>query len=202
MRLQFPGRNLIKILLRFLLSHKEFESHECSILDISVGLNANEIQIPYYKHHKVSSSVKSHQSTQFCQTWSNMKMLDNPGNYEVLIEQYLHSVLDISAVRLVMYGRDYGILDNNQWLWKILGIKFSRLHKLLLIGSSNPLTPGAFCEKGLSWWFLGWISVKLPLIWSKMHLHHDSLSFLSLASRFATFFDILTRACAEIKIMS
>ena len=28
----------------------------------------------------------------------------------------------------------------------------------------NPLTPGAFCEKGVSWtfwWFLGWISVKL-----------------------------------------
>ena len=34
-----------------------------------------------------------------------------------------------------------------------------------------------------------------------MHLHHDSLSFLSLASRFATFFDILTRACAEIKTL-
>ena len=54
----------------------------------------------------------------------------------------------------------------------------------------NPLTPGAFCEKGISWtfwWLLGWISAKLALIWSKMHLHHDSLAFLSLASRFATF---------------
>ena len=68
MRLQFPGGNLVKILLRFLLSDKEFESHEHSILDIFAGLNANEIQIPYYKHHKVSSWVKSHQSTQFCQT--------------------------------------------------------------------------------------------------------------------------------------
>ena len=29
--------------------------------------------------------------------------------------------------------------------------------------------------------------MKLPLIWSKMHLHHDSLVFLPLASRFATF---------------
>ena len=31
----------------------------------------------------------------------------------------------------------------------------------------NPLTPGAFWEKGLSWtfwWFLDWISIKLPLI--------------------------------------
>ena len=25
------------------------------------GLNANEIQVPYYKHHKVSSLIKSHQ---------------------------------------------------------------------------------------------------------------------------------------------
>ena len=28
------------------------------------GLNANEIQIPYDKHHKVSSFVKTHQNTQ------------------------------------------------------------------------------------------------------------------------------------------
>ena len=58
----------------------------------------------------------------------------------------------------------------------------------------NPLTPGAFCEKGVSWtfwWFLGWILVKLPLIWSKMHLHHDSLAFLPLASRFARRFAVL-----------
>ena len=64
----------------------------------------------------------------------------------------------------------------------------------------NPLTPEAFCEKGISWtfwWFLGWITAKLALIWSKMHLHHDSSAFLPLASHFATF---LTRACAEIKI--
>ena len=54
----------------------------------------------------------------------------------------------------------------------------------------NPLTPRAFCEKGVSWtfwWFLGWISVKLPLIWSKMHLPHNKLAFLLLALRFATF---------------
>ena len=36
-------------------------------------------------------------------------------------------------------------------------------------------------------WFLGWISTKLASIWSKMHLHHDSLAFLPLASRFPTF---------------
>ena len=54
----------------------------------------------------------------------------------------------------------------------------------------NPLNPGAFCEKAVSWtfwWFLGSISVKLPLIWSKPLLHHDSLAFLPLASRFETF---------------
>ena len=37
-------------------------------------LNANEIQIPYDKHHKVSSLVKSHQNTQFSQLLRNMKM--------------------------------------------------------------------------------------------------------------------------------
>ena len=36
------------------------------------GLNANEIQIPYDKHHKVSSLVKSHQNTH------------NSVNYEVI----------------------------------------------------------------------------------------------------------------------
>ena len=36
---------------------------------ICPGLNANEIQIPYDKHHKVSSLVKPHQNTQL----SNMK---------------------------------------------------------------------------------------------------------------------------------
>ena len=31
---------------------------------ICLGLNANEIQTPYDKHHKVSSLVKIHQNTQ------------------------------------------------------------------------------------------------------------------------------------------
>ena len=31
--------------------------------EICPGLNANEIQIPHVKHHKVSSSVKSHENT-------------------------------------------------------------------------------------------------------------------------------------------
>ena len=34
-------------------------------------------------------------------------------------------------------------------------------------------------------WFLGWISAKLPLIRSKMRLHHNSLPFLPPASHFS-----------------
>ena len=48
---------------------------------ICPGLTANEIQ-PYDKRHKVSSLVKSHQNT------------PNSFKYEVLIEQYLRSILD------------------------------------------------------------------------------------------------------------
>ena len=33
------------------------------VSQISPGLNANEIQIPYDKHRKVSSLVRSHQNT-------------------------------------------------------------------------------------------------------------------------------------------
>ena len=54
----------------------------------------------------------------------------------------------------------------------------------------NPLTPGAFCQKFVLWtfwWFSGWISAKLALIWSKRHLQHDSLPFLPLTLCFTTF---------------
>ena len=37
--------------------------HKCLRRQICPGLNANEIQIPYDKHHKVSSLVISHQNT-------------------------------------------------------------------------------------------------------------------------------------------
>ena len=72
----------------------QFQSQD---VQICPGLNANEIQIPYDKHHKVPSLVKRHQNTHNsvkheviwkCQiTLPNMK---------VLIEQYLHSIRDIS----------------------------------------------------------------------------------------------------------
>ena len=50
-----------------------------------VQLNANEIQIPYDKHHKVSSSVKSHQNTHNSVKYEViiMKMPNNPGKYKV-----------------------------------------------------------------------------------------------------------------------
>jgi len=69
-------------------------------IQVCPGLSANEIQIPYDKHHKVSSLVKRHQNTHNSVKYEvpgNMKMSDNPTKYEVLIEQYLHSILDISG---------------------------------------------------------------------------------------------------------
>ena len=64
-------------------------------LQICPGLNANETQNPYDEHHSVLFSEKSLKHTQFCQTWSNIKMSNNLAKYEVLIEQYLGSILDI-----------------------------------------------------------------------------------------------------------
>ena len=56
--------------------------------------------------------------------------------------------------------------------------KFAMLHILMdLVHGEGPWTR----------WFLGWISARLALIWSKMHLQHGSLPFLPLASRFTTF---------------
>ena len=40
-----------------------FEGETGINFQIDPGLNANEIQIPYDEHHKVSSLVKSHQNT-------------------------------------------------------------------------------------------------------------------------------------------
>ena len=48
------------------------------------SVQANEIQIRYDKHFKVSSLLKSHQNTHFCQIWSKMKKSSNPAKYELL----------------------------------------------------------------------------------------------------------------------
>ena len=42
---------------------KSFHFIACQQIQICPGLNANKIQIPYDKHHKVSLLVKSHQTT-------------------------------------------------------------------------------------------------------------------------------------------
>ena len=50
------------------------------------------------------------------------------------------------------------------------------------------MTPGTFCKKCIFWtvwWFLGWISAKLPSIRSKMQLQHNSSPFLPPASCFS-----------------
>ena len=64
-----------------------WQKREAASLGICPGLNANEIEIPYDKHHKVSSWVKSHLNTQnsvkyeviwkFQITLPNMKYLLN-----------------------------------------------------------------------------------------------------------------------------
>ena len=102
---------------------------------ICPGLNANEIQIPYYKHHKVSSLVKkAPKHTQFCQIWSNMKMSDNPTKYEVLIEQYLRSILDITdKFRDARWGR-----EKNFW-WRWGGVHHIEKWLLVSMKSHHPM---------------------------------------------------------------
>ena len=62
------------------------------------GLSANEIQVPYDKHHKALIGRKSPKLTQFCRISSNMKMSNNLDKYEVRTKQYLRSILDISEM--------------------------------------------------------------------------------------------------------
>ena len=56
-------------------------------------MNVNDIQIPYDKHHKVSSLV-SHQNTRNSVKYE-VKSRCQITKYEVLIEQYLCSILDM-----------------------------------------------------------------------------------------------------------
>ena len=71
------------------------------LLQICPRLNANGIQIPCDKHRKVSSLVKSHLSTNMYNSVKYevvlIKISNNPLKYEVLIKQYLRSILDISV---------------------------------------------------------------------------------------------------------
>ena len=49
---------------------------------LCLGLNANEIQFPHDKYHKVSSLVKSPKHEQFFEIWSYMKTSNNPAKYD------------------------------------------------------------------------------------------------------------------------
>ena len=72
----------------------------CSAQSVQICpvLNANEIQIPYDKHCKVSSLVKCHQYSHNPVKYEVIlwKMSNNPAKYEALIKQHLHWILDIS----------------------------------------------------------------------------------------------------------
>ena len=59
---------------------------ECRFGRICPGLNANEMHVPYDRHHKVSSLIKFHQNTPNSVKYEvNMEMSNNPVKYEVLI---------------------------------------------------------------------------------------------------------------------
>ena len=65
-----------------------------TVCQICPGLNADEIQIPYHKHHKVSSLVKNTKNS----VKYKVRMSNNRAKYEVLIKQYFRAILEISAV--------------------------------------------------------------------------------------------------------
>ena len=60
----------------------------------------------------------------------------------------------------------------------------------------NPLTPAAFCKNGVSWTF--WWFVRLDLGQISFNLLKNALCFSATG---IAFYDILTPACAEIKIL-
>ena len=73
-------------------------SSNSSSVQICPALNANEIQIQIQiPSQGVLIGEKTLKHTQLCQIWSNMKMPDNPAKHEVLIKQYLRSILGISV---------------------------------------------------------------------------------------------------------
>ena len=91
--------------LTVILPHKTANSYNYTSFglnertQICSGLNANEMHILYDKHHKVSSVLAYQSSSKhawFWQTWSNIKMANNPVIYEALFKQKLPSILDIS----------------------------------------------------------------------------------------------------------
>ena len=84
--------------------------HQYGIFQLCPGLNINEIHILYDRPHKVSSLIKVHQNT------PNMEMSNNPVKHEVLIKQYLRSILDNAQLflskRKVSVLREMSVYDN------------------------------------------------------------------------------------------
>ena len=68
----------------------------CSHVQICPGLNANEIHIPYDKHHRVSSLVKSHQNKHNSVKYEVIRKCQIAlPNVKYKIKQYLRSILDM-----------------------------------------------------------------------------------------------------------
>ena len=76
----------------------------CRKLQICPGLNTNEIQIPYDKHQKVSSLVKSHQNTHSSVKYELIRECQITLSNEILIKQYLRLILEISS-KLTISGK-------------------------------------------------------------------------------------------------
>ena len=53
----------LNVTVSYIIKKLFHERQTPKTFEICPGLNANEIQIPYDRHHKVSSLVKSHQTT-------------------------------------------------------------------------------------------------------------------------------------------
>ena len=75
------GKTRARFLVLLLIGRKK-----CRVIasQSSARLNANEIQKPYVKHHKVSSLVKSHNTHNSVKHEVTMKMSNSSANYEEL----------------------------------------------------------------------------------------------------------------------
>ena len=101
--------------------------------------------------------TKSTKHTQFCQIWSNMEMSKDPAKYEVLIKQYLRSILAIisnttkkNAVikPLMMYGSQVWTLCNKEALERVLRMQ-KRAARIILEAQRSSRTVTLF--NNLSW---------------------------------------------------
>ena len=111
-------------------------------------------------------------------------------DYAVFSLNAAHAFAIISQMRFVLCFVHLIIIQNYSLFQTCRNYVITYFHCYRVVNSLlNPLTPGTFCKKCIFWtiWcFLCWISAKLSLIRSKMHLQPNSLAFLPPASRFTT----------------